>query len=108
MTADSPKFRPSVCLAGLRRRRLISLPMVQSLQGDAHYLDVTAPPSDPVRQRHEDGALSRNRPAELRHQRHARNRATARRGAEQFDHLHHEDALVDRHLHALEARLIGG
>jgi hypothetical protein len=34
--------------------------------------------------------------------------ATAQRGAEQFDHLHHEDALVDRHLHALEARLIGG
>jgi len=32
----------------------------------------------------------------------------AQRGAEQFDHLHHEDALVDRHLHALEARLIGG
>jgi len=38
--------------------------MVQSLQGDAHYLDVTAPPSDPVRQRHEDGALSRKRPAD--------------------------------------------
>ena len=31
MIADSPKFRPSLRLAG-RRRRPISLPMVQSLQ----------------------------------------------------------------------------
>jgi hypothetical protein len=41
---------------------------------------------------------------ELRRQRYARNAARNNTG----DHLHHEDALVDRHLHALEARLIGG
>ena len=56
MTADSPKFRPSLRLADRRRRILISRPMVQSLQGDTHYLDVTHPTSDPVRRPREGTA----------------------------------------------------